>query len=240
VPQWPTVRYYNMGEEVFHDCNQWPPRGSRTTNFFLAANRRLTADFGYLTAGEDVYAVDFSAGTGPANRWMTQMGRPVLHLDNRAQADEKLLTYTTEPLAEDLQITGAPMIQVRLVSSHADIALLAYLEDVDAEGRVRYLTEGGLRAIHRRISPGPNHPYDAPFHSFLKADAQPLIPGEVAVFSFRLWPTSVLVRKGHRLRIALAGADADSFLRVPATGEPTFRIIRNGKGFSQLVLPTIE
>ncbi len=51
-----------------------------------------------------------------------------------------------------------------------------------------------------------------PHRSELRADAAPLVPGEAAEITLGLWATSVLVRKGHRIRVAIAGADADTFL----------------------------
>ena len=57
-----------------------------------------------------------------------------------------------------------------------------------------------------------------PHRSESRADALPLVPGEVAELSFDLWATSVLFRAGHRIRVALAGADADTFLRYPRNG----------------------
>lgn len=49
----------------------------------------------------------------------------------------------------------------------------------------------------------------------------PLKPGEVAELRFALQSISVLVKKGHRLRVAIAGHDEDTFIRIPAEGTPT-------------------
>ena len=67
-----------------------------------------------------------------------------------------------------------------------------------------------------------------PHRSELRADRMPLVPGEVSELRFELWATSVLIRTGHRLRIALAGADRDTFQRYPRSGEvPTLIVERN-------------
>jgi putative CocE/NonD family hydrolase len=189
--------------------------------------------------GADVYTVDFTVTTGPNNRWMTQMGQPVLGLDDRGAMDTEMLTYTTVPLAEDLQVTGTPVVSLQLSSTHADGAFLVYLEDVDPEGRSRYVTEGGLRAIHRKVSENPHFAQKTPYHSFAEADAQPLVPGETAELAFQLWPISVLFRKGHRIRLAIAGADDENFLRVPAEGAPTITVARNAAHVSLLDLPVV-
>jgi len=74
----------------------------------------------------------------------------------------------------------------------------------------------------------------------LKKDALPLVPGQVAELKFGLQPVSVLVKKGHRLRVAIAGHDKDTFLRIPAEGTPTIAMQRNGRALSMIELPIIK
>jgi uncharacterized protein len=82
-------------------------------------------------------------------------------------------------------------------------------------------------------------PYEplGPAHSFLRADAEPLTPGETATIQFSLFPTSILLRKGHRIRVALAGADASLFQRFPAEGTPTWTVYREAQRASFVELP---
>ena len=48
----------------------------------------------------------------------------------------------------------------------------------------------------------------------------------------------MLIREGHRLRIAIAGADADTFARYPLDGgTPTITIERNARYASRVLLP---
>jgi len=79
-----------------------------------------------------------------------------------------------------------------------------------------------------------------PYHSFLKKDAMPLVPGQLAELKFGLQPISVLVKKGHRLRVAIAGHDKDTFIRIPAEGAPTIVVQRNTRGLSMIELPVIK
>ena len=238
VPDWPRVRYFNLGEEAFRDAETWPPPGTRRQRWYLAAGRSL-ATAAPAGSGHDRYAVDFSVSTGTTNRWTTQMGEPVLRLDDRGAMDARMLAYTSPPLAEDLQITGTPVVTLWLRSSRDDGAILVYLEDVDPEGRSRYLTEGGLRALHRRLSANPYFAQAPPYHSFAAADAEPLMPGEPAELAFQLWPTSARIRAGHRLRLAIAGADADTFDRVPADGEVEIKVGWGGAEASLIELPVV-
>lgn len=99
--------------------------------------------------------------------------------------------------------------------------------------------EGVFRVIHRKEVDPDSLPYRSlgPAHSFLRADAEPLHPGEVATIRFALIPTSVLLRRGHRIRLALAGADAGLFQRYPAEGTPVWTVHRDREHPSFLELP---
>ena len=240
VPDWPAVRYFNMGEEAWRETEVWPPAGTKPRRYHFADGGRLVDSAPKAEVGEDGYEVDFSVSTGDANRWMTQMGGPVLRLDDRAEQDAAMLSYTSAPLPSDLQMTGTPVVSLFVTSNREDGAFLVYLEDIGPDGRSRYVTEGGLRAIHRARSKSPFAGQTTPYHSFALGDAKPLVPGELAELSFELHPTSALFRKGHRIRIAIAGADLGSFDRVPADGDVAITVSRNRTHASFVDLPVVE
>jgi len=240
IEAWPAIRYYNLGEEAFRTSEVWPVEGRRLQRFYLGESSGLDAEAPTAETGSDDYQVDFSVTTGTNNRWMTQMGAPVLELDDRGEMDARMLTYTSEPLEEDLQVTGTPVVSLWVASDHSDGSFFVYLEDVDEEGRSRYITEGGLRALHRKPWKDPIFGDDGFLHSFERADSTPLVPGEVAELTFRMWATSVLFRKGHRIRIAIAGADADTFDRLPAEGTPEITVYRSLVHPSFVELPVIR
>jgi predicted acyl esterase len=64
----------------------------------------------------------------------------------------------------------------------------------------------------------------------------PLVPGEVAELTFGLLPTSVLIRKKHRIRVAIAGHDKDTFARIPPEETP-ITVARNKLHASLINLP---
>jgi len=52
--------------------------------------------------------------------------------------------------------------------------------------------------------------------SLFRKDAEPLAPTAAATRRLSMYPTSVLLRKGHRIRLGLARADASLFDRYRA------------------------
>ncbi len=235
-----TLFYFTMGEEKWKATKSWPPAGSTSVRWYMSADNALAPIAPSSSAGEDKYTVDFDATTGSKNRWTTQLGGPVMYPD-RADEDKKLLTYTSAPLAEEMEITGYPVINLQVASTISDSAFFIYLEDIDEAGKVTYLTEGELRAIHRKVSKDkPPYWMIVPYHSFKKKDAMPLVAGQTSEINFGLWPVSVLIKKGHRIRVAIAGHDKSVFARYPATGTPVFTVERNKRNASFIELPVIK
>ena len=236
---WPKLRYWNLGEETWRASETWPPPGVERRKLFLAPEGRLAPE--PPTAASEVrHAVDFGVTTGKANRWGTQMGRPVLALDQREEMDERMLVFDTEPFEEELQLTGTPTLTLRFAADVSDCAVLAYLEDVDLDGRSRYLTEGGLRLVHRKLDAHPDLPDGLPQHSFESTDALALVPGEPVELTFRLHPVSVRLEPGHTLRLALAGADAGTLARFPAQGAVNWSVTLGGAVPSFVELPVVR
>lgn len=232
----PAFRYYTMGANQWRVSNSWPPAAQRRQLYFAPGGGLSSVT--PVGDGADTYTVDNTATSGKRSRWNGAIGADVLYLD-RAAEDRKLLTYTTAPLPADMEVTGHPVISLRLESDKPDAQLFVYLEEVAPNGRVTYVTEGSLRALHRRVS-GEASPYPmfGPYHSFRRSDGAPMAPGTVEEISFDLLPTSYTFRRGNRLRVAVSGADSDHVLPMP--GAPArWRVHRSATYPSRIMLPIV-
>lgn len=67
-----------------------------------------------------------------------------------------------------------------------------------------------------------------------------LVPGEIAEVRFGLQPISVVVKKGHRIRLAIAGHDKGTFIRIPAEGIPSIAVQRKSRALSAIELPVMK
>jgi putative CocE/NonD family hydrolase len=239
-PSGKTLFYYTLGAETWKQTETFPLPNAEMQTWYFQSNGELAPHIPAEGGAVDHYTVDFSATTGKTNRWHTQMARPLIYRD-RATADRRLLTYTSAPLEQDTEITGYPVVTLYVASSEADSAFYVYLEDVDPSGVVRYITEGQLRGLHRKLADSPA-PYwtGMPYRTFTRADAAPMPVGEMVELTFGLLPTSALIRRGHRVRVAIAGADADTFARIPSQGTPTWQISRSAVLASCVRLPIVR
>ena len=118
-------------------------------------------------------------------------------------------------------------------SSAPDTDWVVKLCDVHPDGRTLNICDGVLRASYRRSS----------------SERSPVEPGAVDRYDVDLWATSMLFRRGHRLRVLLTSSDFPRYDRNPNTGalgveaaggEPALqRVFHDAQRPSHLVLPVV-
>lgn len=147
-------------------------------------------------------------------------------------------TYTTVPLQADLEVTGHPVAHLWVTSNTEDADFIVYLEEVHPDGHSQYVTEGKLRASHRKLSEPPYDFLGLPWHRSFEADVMPLPEGPVELV-FDLLPTSNLFDAGNRIRVTVSGADDDSVNVLRFTPPPVLTVYREPERASRIVLPVI-
>jgi putative CocE/NonD family hydrolase len=222
-----SVHYYVLGGGMWRTSPSWPPANSTMEKWYPDIGHSLTN--AAPVAGSDAYNVDFTATTGALSGYRGQVDLSKTDYGDRAKQDSRLLTYTSAPMANDAEIAGDPVAHLRLSSSSSAALVIIYLEDVSPSGRVTYITQGLLNLAHRKLAPlGENESAD-PLHSYLRKDMALMTPGLIEDVTIAISPIAALIRKGHRLRIAIAGADGDNLERLPARGAETLTLAR-GEG----------
>ena len=233
------VHYFAVHAEEWRSAEAWPPV-TGTRRFYTAPGRQLAAAQPNSGTADEARA-DFTAGSGTQTRYERIAGIDATNYYNDWPAREaKLLGFTTPPLEEPLEIAGHPVLSLWLSCSEPDAAVFAYLSEIEADGAVRYVTEGVLRAIHRAEAPAPRHYRTTwPWRSFARKDARPMPAGEPQLLRFALLPVAWRFAKGSRLRLSIAGADADHFVQTPH-GRPPLLGIHSGAGTASLLELPVE
>jgi len=236
------IHYYTLGAETWQNTRTWPPAGTHFERWFFGENHSLVSQPMDGEGGKDQYQVDYTASTGSQNRWWelgTATHQTVLYADRTIQ-DAKLICFTTPPVEQDIILCGYPVIHLEVSSSKSDVIFFVYLEVVTPEGQVYYLTEGLLHSIHHKIS-SESSPYkiQVPYHSFREACGEPLVPGKPTEVDFGLLPVSALIRRSHRIRVAIAGHDEGNFPRHPRDGNAEFTFYRSYQQACWIDLPVL-
>ena len=124
-------------------------------------------------------------------------------MDQRAVEKRKdVLVYTSEPLKQDLEVTGPVRVVLYASTSTPDTDFTAKLIDVFPSGEARNLTDGLLRVRYR--------------HGLDKAKLAE--PGEVYPLTIDAGVTSNVFRPGHRVRMEISSSNFPRFDRNANTG----------------------
>lgn len=142
-------------------------------------------------------------------------------------------------LGADTEVTGIPIADLWITATSDDAALFVYLEDVAPDGTVRVVTDGRLRASHRRLNDPPYAYLGLPWHRSYAEDVEALVPGQAARLTFDLFPISWVFKAGHRMRISIAGADYRERNRPQLTPPPTVRILNSPDHPSTVGIPVV-
>lgn len=232
------VHVHVMRREAWHAAENWPVARD-TRDFHLEPDRTLSSQAG--AAGSVAYHVDYACGTGHNTRYGRLQVRNVQDYYHDWPSDEAgRLRFVSDPLKEELAIAGHPIARLFLSSDQTDACVFVYLEDIEPDGRVRYVTEGMLRALNRDLSPASeSYVTSWPYRDDTRARARPLTPGETSELKFAMLPTAWTFPKGHRVGVSIAGADRDNFALWPYGRPGNWRIETGDECASCISLPTI-
>jgi putative CocE/NonD family hydrolase len=238
------VRIFVMGENVWRDEEAWPPQRAHETRYYLHSAGKANSAFGdgalstttAITEAADTFVYD------PANPVPT-VGGPlccdVIHLpagprdQKEVESRPDVLVYSTEPLQQDLEVTGQVTLDLYASSSAVDTDFTAKLVDVSPDGKAINLAEGILRASYREST----------------VEAKPIVPGKVYEYKIDMWSTSNVFLKGHRIRLEVSSSNFPRFDRNLNTGKSasinstfvkaTNTILHDAAHPSALLLPVV-
>lgn len=191
------VRVHVMGAKAWRELDAWPPR-AEAIRYFLHSNRALSTDYPAPDSPPDRYCYD-PADPTPADG----TGAPFAQLrpvDNRKlESRSDVLTFTTPPLAADLEVMGPVRLELYARSSLPHTDFFGRLCDVHPDGRSMNVCDGLLR-----VEPG-------------KGEPQP--DGSLRI-EIDMWATAKRFPRRHALRLQVSSGAHPRWNRNLGTGEP--------------------
>ena len=233
----PAVAYYVMGDTSRPGApgNHWRfaddwPIPARDTPFHLTADKRLGRTPPAAGAGHHEFTFDPAAPcpTVGGNNLTIDRGP----MDQRRIEDRSdVVVFTTDPLAEPVEVTGRVLAKLFVSSSAVDTDLSVRLCDVYPDGRSMLIAEGMQRLRYRNSRERP----------------EPLVPGRTEEVTIDCWSTSIVFDAGHRIRVTVTSSNHPRFDVNPGTGRPwrsgdemvkqTNRILCDAAHPSRVILP---
>jgi putative CocE/NonD family hydrolase len=238
VDREPPVRIYVMGGGDAHKTpdgrlfvggawrneQEWPLARAVATPYYLHANASLSPDkpaagppTNYTfdprhpvpTLGGNVSSEGTLMFQGAADQrcrsifWLCSDTKPL-------SARNDVLVYQTPPLDRDVEVTGRLIVKLWAATDGPDTDFTAKLIDsyppnVDFPGGVDLNVADSI--VRGRYHNGPG-----------RADL--LKPGQPYEFTIEMYPTSLVFKRGHRIRLDVSSSNFPRFDVNPNTGEP--------------------
>lgn len=211
----PKVRYYLMGANQWKSSDTWPPAGAQTMTLYLSSGGKANSLFGdgALTATPSAASQAPDRFTYDPMNPVPSYGGNVCCTGNAVQGGafdqrkmetrQDILVYSTEPLAEGLEVSGSITATLFVSSDAKDTDFTVKLIDVYPDGTAYNLDETIQRMRYREG-------YDKP----------PVWMEKDRVYPVTLQPltTSNYFAKGHRIRIEVSSSNFPRFDRNMNTG----------------------
>jgi hypothetical protein len=192
------VRVFVLGARRWLDLPSWPP-ASTPRMLHVCSGGALTSEPPSID-GADRYTYD-------PHRPTPSVGGTSLHPVNSGGKDQRarearsdVLTYTTEPLPQDVTIVGEVGAHLFMRSSVDDTDVFVSLCDVDERGRSTNICDGIA-------------------HLGTRADTAQDSDGVVGA-TITLAPTATTFAAGHRIRIQVSSGAHPRYARNSGSGEP--------------------
>jgi uncharacterized protein len=207
------VHLFVMGVNRWRDEQEWPLARTRYTPFYLTGK-------GHANTGKGDGALVWTLGKkAKPDQFLYDPRDPVPTMGGAVCCDPKVfpwgpmdqrpvekrkdvLVYTSDPLKQDLEVTGPVKMVLYASSSAPDTDFTAKLIDVFPNGEARNLTDGLLRVRYR--------------NGLEKAELA--VPGEVYPLTIDVGVTSNVFLEGHRIRVEISSSNFPRFDRNPNTG----------------------
>jgi putative CocE/NonD family hydrolase len=252
--KFPEAMTFQTGSNVWKQYDQWPPvRMTINKNLFTNQDGKLSFDAPKEENVYDEYLSDPARPVpyrprpvemtyGPGSRWYTWLLADQRFVGNRPD----VLSWETDVLDHDLEVTGNIMADLFASTSGTDADWIVKLIDVYPEG---YTEKQSLSGYQLMIA---NEVFRGRFRkSFSEPEA--LKPDEVNEYKIDLHSINHVFKKGHRIMVQVQSTWFPVIDRNPQKFVPnifeateadfikaTQRVYRSNKFPTHIILPVVE
>jgi uncharacterized protein len=201
---------------AFRFENEWPLARAQWTKMYLEIEREQGHD-PMATEGELTSAMPKTAAqvTYPASGVTSAGVASGSSLSTTHGGAGRLgVSFETAPMKESTEITGPLMLNLWVSSTSEDMDIMVTLRNIGPDGKDVWevgqhgqpvpLTKGWLRASHRKLDAKRSLPY-RPYHPH--NERLWLKPGEPVECQVEVWPTCIVLKQGHKLRLDIQPRD---------------------------------
>jgi uncharacterized protein len=229
-PKLSPINVFETGANKWREYSQWPPKEEKTEKWFLHANGKLSTNEPKPDEGADEYTSDPNKPVPFYDRIALGMERAYMDGDQRfASRRTDVLTYTSDPLEQDVTVTGPVSPTLHVATTGTDSDFVVKLVDVYPDDYPQPNTNkdapklGGYQQLVR------GEPFRGKFrHSF--EQPEPFTPGKVETIQFSMPDINHCFRRGHRIMVQvqsswfpLVDRNPQVFTNIPTAKQTDFQ-----------------
>ena len=211
----PNVTQYVLGYGHYVTASDWPHPDASARRLYLRGDKSL--DTAAPAAGEASNNVAQLPIQGLCSISTSQWTAGLLGLiplpcfENSNSAERWAIKYETEPMTEDFYFNGPVQADIWMSTTALDAGLSVRVDDVDESGLAKSLTNGLQTASLRAVDDSRSRKLDGqtiqPWHPYSQAAVQEVGSGNIVLVPVEVFPTSAMIAKGHRLRVAVGASN---------------------------------
>lgn len=199
VPQ-KTIRFYRIGEDRWVESSDWDDAEGVKVSWYLGGHKEILSEKEWREQDriqELPQIQEYKYLYDPRNPVMSVGGEALLNSASligslpqpEAGYRSDVLSFVSEPLVEDLAVSGKIHVELYVSSDCEDTAFTAKLMDVDTDGTA-YHIRSSVTTLEQET--GKEKTYT---------------PGEVIKTDIQMWDIAYTIRKGHKLRLDISSSD---------------------------------
>lgn len=200
------VTLFVMGNNVWRKEQEWPLARTVYTSFYLRSSGHANSG-----GGDGRLAHDPAVEQELPDSFLYDPRRPVptaggamlgdnagLKKQNALESRDDVLVYTGDALESDTEVTGPVRAVLYVHTTAPNTDFTTKLVDVHPDGTVYNVSDGILRRSYTHT-------------------AESQVPVEISI---DLWPTGIVFKRGHRIRLEVSSSNFPRYDRNPNTGRP--------------------
>lgn len=199
------IKIYVMGDNVWREEEEWPLRRTKFTHYYIGSDGKANG-----SKGDGWLSIDSPVSKGVPDHYIYNPLDPVpslggtmlgpnagVYLQNKIEENDNILLYTTPPLSEDVEVTGPIELILYVGTTASNTDFTAKIVDVYPNDDAYNVTDGIIR------------------QRFNSNEGDSVKPIEIKI---NLWPTSMVFKAGHKIRLEVSSSNFPRFDRNPNTG----------------------
>ncbi len=195
----PYIQYFQMGENTWQNCADWPPSGVSETILYLQNDGSIKT---FLPSGNDIYKEIAYDPHDPS----PSIGGSTLRADlvqgpydqaPLVESRNDILVFTTNTLTANVVMKGKARIHLFVSSDRKDTDFAVRLTDVYPDNRSMLLSDGIIRMRFR--------------DGYTAADTSLMIPGIIYEAEIELPDVANTFLAGHKIRLDISSSDYPRF-----------------------------